>query len=153
MWLRERAVLTEKRDLVLVHGDFKVGNLMWRDRAVVALLDWELAALGDPTQDIGYLCHPIMRLRDSSMMGLLMTRQELFNWYEEFTGRTIDPLRLQYYMVFALYFHAYTVVMGLHAVAFGKADFRGASMYSKLSQVTEHLVREIKNFEVQNFGV
>jgi aminoglycoside phosphotransferase (APT) family kinase protein len=37
---------------VLLHGDFWPGNVLWRDGRLVAVLDWENAALGDPLADI-----------------------------------------------------------------------------------------------------
>jgi aminoglycoside phosphotransferase (APT) family kinase protein len=37
---------------VLLHGDFWPGNALWRDGALVAILDWEDAAIGDPLADV-----------------------------------------------------------------------------------------------------
>lgn len=45
-----------QREVRLVHGDFRLGNVIVdRPGAVQALLDWELATLGDPMADVGYL--------------------------------------------------------------------------------------------------
>lgn len=41
---------------VLVHGDFRLGNLMVDQTGLNAILDWELAHLGDPREDIGWIC-------------------------------------------------------------------------------------------------
>jgi aminoglycoside phosphotransferase (APT) family kinase protein len=38
---------------VLLHGDYWPGNTLWRDGAVVAVIDWENAATGDPVADVG----------------------------------------------------------------------------------------------------
>ena len=38
--------------VVLLHGDFWVGNLLWRDEEIVALIDWEEASVGDPLADV-----------------------------------------------------------------------------------------------------
>src|SRR3981081_4692632 len=45
----------------LVHGDFRVGNLMVAPGGVSAVLDWELAHVGDPLEDLGWLCVPAWR--------------------------------------------------------------------------------------------
>jgi aminoglycoside phosphotransferase (APT) family kinase protein len=45
----------------LVHGDFRLGNLMIDARGLVAALDWELAHLGDPSEDLGWICTPSWR--------------------------------------------------------------------------------------------
>ncbi|CAN5187280.1 phosphotransferase family protein [soil metagenome] len=54
-WLADRAPPLERP--VLVHGDFRNGNLMISPEAgLVGVLDWELAHLGDPTEDLGWIC-------------------------------------------------------------------------------------------------
>jgi aminoglycoside phosphotransferase (APT) family kinase protein len=47
----------------LVHGDFRLGNLMVRPDGITAVLDWELAHLGDPAEDLGWICTPSWRFR------------------------------------------------------------------------------------------
>jgi aminoglycoside phosphotransferase (APT) family kinase protein len=50
----EVAMPPQQRDTI-VHGDFRLGNLMLDDAGeVLAILDWELAALGDPLADLGW---------------------------------------------------------------------------------------------------
>ncbi len=44
--------LRERNTLVLLHGDFWPGNILWRDGQLVAVIDWEDAALGDPLADV-----------------------------------------------------------------------------------------------------
>ena len=54
-WLAER--MPETRRTAVVHGDFRIGNLMYAPGAparVAAILDWEMATLGDPLADLGY---------------------------------------------------------------------------------------------------
>jgi aminoglycoside phosphotransferase (APT) family kinase protein len=55
-WLSEN--LPENRQASVVHGDFRLGNLMFSSSApatVMAILDWEMATIGDPLADLGYL--------------------------------------------------------------------------------------------------
>ena len=54
-WLRA-SVPPAPADPVLVHGDFRNGNLIIGPEGVRAVLDWELAHIGDPTEDLGWLC-------------------------------------------------------------------------------------------------
>jgi aminoglycoside phosphotransferase (APT) family kinase protein len=49
------------RPPVLVHGDFRLGNLMIDESGVTAVLDWELVHIADPLEDLGYLCVPAWR--------------------------------------------------------------------------------------------
>lgn len=146
-WLLRNQPETDPDDLVFVHGDYKLGNHIWRDGKVVAVLDWELSTVGDPMQDLGYACHSIMREAAPELMAMLLPLDELIATYEEATGRGVDRRRLHYYVIFALYFHAFTVLAGLMSVSDDASDFRLAPMYAKLSQVTRHLIRQIEAYE------
>lgn len=53
-WLRERC--PEPVSPVIVHGDFRLGNLMVDQAGLKGILDWELAHLGDPREDLGWVC-------------------------------------------------------------------------------------------------
>jgi aminoglycoside phosphotransferase (APT) family kinase protein len=53
-WLRETA--PRPIDLTLVHGDFRNGNLIIGKDGLRAVLDWELAHIGDPREDLGWIC-------------------------------------------------------------------------------------------------
>ena len=53
-WLKARIPPT--MEYSLVHGDFRLGNLMIDENGLVAVLDWELAHLGDPREDLAWIC-------------------------------------------------------------------------------------------------
>jgi aminoglycoside phosphotransferase (APT) family kinase protein len=53
-WLEPRMAKAKRR--TLVHGDFRHGNLMISPDGVEAALDWELTHIGDPLEDIGWIC-------------------------------------------------------------------------------------------------
>ena len=50
---------------VLVHADFKPGNILLDGDRITALLDWELAHLGDPLEDLGWVTQPLRTLAAS----------------------------------------------------------------------------------------
>jgi aminoglycoside phosphotransferase (APT) family kinase protein len=147
VWLHANLPALAADDLVLVHGDYKVGNLIWDGTKIVSVIDWELAGIGDPLHDLGYACHPIMRMRDPSLMAMLLTMEELQAAYREHFGRALDLPRLHYYAIYGLFFHLYTAIMGINAVMYSAGDFRMSSMYSKLSEASAFLVREIARYE------
>jgi aminoglycoside phosphotransferase (APT) family kinase protein len=144
-WLRANAPALEGPP-VLVHGDFKVGNFIWSGNSVVAVLDWELAGVGDPLEDVGYACHPLMRMRAPGLMAMLVPFDELIEIYEARFGFELDRRRLHYYVIYALYFHLYTLVSGVVSAAHG-ADLRAALGYVKFPQATAELIRNIDAFE------
>jgi aminoglycoside phosphotransferase (APT) family kinase protein len=75
----------------LVHGDFRVGNLMVAGHGVSGVLDWELTHLGDPLEDLGWLCVPAWRfMRPDRPAAGLGTREELAAAYERHSGVEVD---------------------------------------------------------------
>ena len=68
-WLRERA--PEPLPSVVLHGDFRLGNVVVSEHGLASLLDWEFAHLGDPTEDVAW---PIVRAwrfgRDDLRLGV-----------------------------------------------------------------------------------
>jgi aminoglycoside phosphotransferase (APT) family kinase protein len=73
-------------DPVLVHLDYWTGNVLWRDRKVAAVVDWEEAAFGDPAIDVAY-----MRL-DLSCAVSKDAADEFVSAYRRQTGRPLNNL-------------------------------------------------------------
>jgi len=87
------------REVTLVHGDFRHGNLIIGPDGVRAVLDWELAHLGDPMEDLGWICVNSWRFGEiDKPVGGFGTREELFAGYEE-AGRKVDPARVMFWEV------------------------------------------------------
>jgi len=146
-WCREHAPDGPPQDMVIVHGDYKVGNFIWRDDRIVALLDLEGATLGDPLQDLGYACHPAMREAQPELMAMLAPLADLLGRYERLSGRHVDPVRLHYYVIHALLFHTWTLLVGIPSIVESDGDMRMATAYSKLNQVTRLLTAQIDAYE------
>jgi len=99
---------------VIVHGDYKLDNVIFSQDPqprLLGVVDWELATLGDPLADLGWLLAfwreandpaPELKIlsRITEMPGF-PTRAELANIYAERTGLTLPDLR--YYIVFAMW--------------------------------------------------
>jgi aminoglycoside phosphotransferase (APT) family kinase protein len=98
------ANLPEPMASTVVHGDYRLGNMMVAPTAptrIVAVLDWEMGAIGDPRADVGYLLatytEPNGRasaLGSSPVTGEagFPTRAEIVARYEERSGRSVQPL-------------------------------------------------------------
>jgi len=86
-------------EVTLVHGDFRLGNLIIGPDGVRAVLDWELAHLGDPMEDLGWICVNSWRFGEiDKPVGGFGSREELFAGYEE-GGRKVDPARVKFWEV------------------------------------------------------
>jgi len=143
-WLVENAPESDER--VMVHGDFRVGNFIWHGTQLTAVLDWEGAGVGDPFEDLGYMCHPMARVRDPSLMGMLVPIEEMCAIFEARMGRPVDMRRVHYYLIFALFFHLSTLVLG-YASARDGADLRAGLGYSKFARVTRELIEHMNAYE------
>jgi aminoglycoside phosphotransferase (APT) family kinase protein len=75
----------------VVHGDFRNGNLMVGPEGVRAVLDWELVHVGDPMEDLGWLCVRAWRFGSDLPVGGFGHYEQLFAGYERRSGRRIDP--------------------------------------------------------------
>jgi aminoglycoside phosphotransferase (APT) family kinase protein len=86
-------------EVTLVHGDFRHGNLIIGPDGVRAVLDWELAHLGDPMEDLGWICVNSWRFGEiDKPVGGFGAREELFAGYEA-AGRKVDPMRATFWEV------------------------------------------------------
>jgi aminoglycoside phosphotransferase (APT) family kinase protein len=87
------------KEMTLVHGDFRHGNLIIGPDGVRAVLDWELAHFGDPMEDLGWICVNSWRFGEiDKPVGGFGSREELFAGYED-GGRKVDPDRVKFWEV------------------------------------------------------
>jgi aminoglycoside phosphotransferase (APT) family kinase protein len=87
------------REVTLVHGDFRHGNLIIGPDGVRAVLDWEIAHLGDPMEDLGWICVNSWRFGEiDKPVGGFGSREDLFAGYEA-AGRKVDPDRVMFWEV------------------------------------------------------
>jgi aminoglycoside phosphotransferase (APT) family kinase protein len=112
-WLRDH--MPESGPATVVHGDYRLGNTMFAPDAparLIAIFDWEMATIGDPLADVGYLC-ALWTQADDPSGGLrehlgrvtrlegFPTRDELVARYEERSGRAVGDTR--WYMALAVW--------------------------------------------------
>ncbi|MEE2060575.1 phosphotransferase family protein [Rhodococcus artemisiae] len=88
------------RGKALVHGDFRLGNLLVGPDGTEAVLDWELAHVGDPVEDLGWLCVRAWRFGGDAPVAGVGTRDDLLDGYERVAGWRPDPEDLHWWEVF-----------------------------------------------------
>lgn len=98
-WARER--VEDRPATMIVHGDFRSGNFLVAPDRLVAVLDWELAHLGDGHEDLGWLCCNAWRfgLWDKPVGGFGQ-RDELYAAYEAAGGGPVDRDRAAFWELF-----------------------------------------------------
>lgn len=97
-WLRRYR--PPEGEVRVVHGDFRNGNLIVDERGLVAVLDWELAHLGDPMEDLGWICQRAWRFGEGALpVGGFGTREVLFGEYERVAGRAVDRAAVRFWEI------------------------------------------------------
>ncbi len=96
MWLKENA--PEVQRLAFVHGAYRTGNLMIRDDAVSAIIDWELQVIGDPMYDVAYVLSDLNR-EGSPLLSCVVERNFFLDYYQQLTGLKIDLEVCRYYEI------------------------------------------------------
>jgi aminoglycoside phosphotransferase (APT) family kinase protein len=101
-WLRENA--PECHELSLIHADYRMGNFMFDEKSgqMTAVLDWELAHIGDFHEDVAYVTQKLFGLvneKGQFMCCGLFLRDDYLAEYQRLSGRTINLETLRYYEV------------------------------------------------------
>ncbi len=96
-WLRLNAPPPAPR-ATLVHGDFRLGNFIVDEDGLAAVIDWELAHLGDPAEDIGWMCIRSWRFgNDDRRVAGVGDLESFLDAYEQAGGVKPDAARLRWW--------------------------------------------------------
>jgi aminoglycoside phosphotransferase (APT) family kinase protein len=85
------------REPVLLHGDFRLGNLVVGPDGLRAVLDWELTHVGNPAEDLGWLCVKAWRFGSPLPVAGVGTRADLLAAYRVAGGADIGPAELRWW--------------------------------------------------------
>lgn len=113
----------------VVHGDFRLGNLLVGPDGLRAVLDWELAHLGDPVEDLGWMCVRAWRFGGSRPVAGLGGYDELLDAYAEASGRRVDPDHLRWWEVLG------TLKWGIMCKVQAAAHLSGAARSVELAAI------------------
>lgn len=91
----------------LVHNDYRNGNVMVDASGMVAVLDWEVAHIGDPMRDLGWmLCHSWRFGRAHLPVGGFGQAEDFFAGYESVSGQPVDREAVKFWQVFGSFWWA-----------------------------------------------
>lgn len=98
-WLRKNLPPPAQR-VVLVHADYRTGNFLFDESGEIkAFLDWEMAHLGDPLEDVGWACIRPWRWAGDERIGGLMARDQFYQAYEEATDLKVNAEAVRFWEV------------------------------------------------------
>jgi aminoglycoside phosphotransferase (APT) family kinase protein len=121
-WVSER--VPPETDERLVHGDYRVGNLLLDNGRVTAVLDWELAYRGDPRFDLGYFALEYTAGRHlqpvSKLLGAVADEDWFFEQYERRTGFRVDREVVRTFSVLGILMLIGTLYTGIKMYSTGR---------------------------------
>ena len=98
-WLKDH-LPPDPAQFAVVHGDMRNGNIIVDQHGLRAVLDWELVHLGDPMEDLGWMCVPSWRFGQiDKPVGGFGSREALFAGHEAVTGQSVDLDRVRFWEV------------------------------------------------------
>jgi aminoglycoside phosphotransferase (APT) family kinase protein len=126
-----------ERAATLVHGDYHYGNMLFRGPAVVAVLDWEIAQLGQPLLDLGCLCIVSIRRQYQGAPNpggaIDVSVEELYRLYGA------DPEEMRWYAAMSLY--KYASIFGYNLMLHRRGK-RPDPMYEGLTTTITGMIEE-----------
>lgn len=96
-WLDRQIEQLERprRALCVVHGDYRIGNMMYDEDGLTAVLDWEGAHISEPEEDLAWLCTRVWRFGKNDLeAGGIASREQWLSAYEKAGGEPVDRARL-----------------------------------------------------------
>ena len=117
------------RPPVLVHGDFRLGNVIVGEEGLRAVLDWELAHLGDPMEDLGWLCVKAWRFGSRLPVAGVGEYDHLFAAYEAAGGGAVDPDVVRWWEVLG------TLKWGIMCIGQANTHIIGAARSHELAAI------------------
>ncbi len=147
--------MPESPESTVVHGDYRLGNVMMADRApaeLVAIFDWELSTIGDPLADVGYLTvtwvEPddpedtmFANLNAVTRAGDFLTREQMIARYEEKSGRSMSALN--WYQALALWKAAVFMEGNFKRFQSGSSDDEYLGLFDRGVPLLAEKAREI----------
>jgi aminoglycoside phosphotransferase (APT) family kinase protein len=152
-WLQDN--LPDSPESTIVHGDYRLGNVMLADEEparLVAIFDWELSTIGDPLADVGYLTVTWAEPDDPADISFaslsaatrrtgFLTRDELTARYEERSGRSVGALN--WYQALALWKAAVFMEGNYKRFTMGNSDDQYLALFDEGVPALAEKAREV----------
>lgn len=119
--LRDRPPAPSER-LVVVHGDYRLGNYLYQRSGVVGILDWEMAHIGDPHEDLAWALNETWARTDPSRVWGFLPRERALDAWQRSSGMTVDENSLAWWTLFSNVKATALWIKGASSVVHGRSD-------------------------------
>lgn len=133
-WLQEHR--PAPRADTIVHGDFRVGNLMVEPAGLSSVIDWEVAHRGDPMEDIAWFCLRMWRFGEPLEAGGLASLDEFLALYDAAGGGPADRESLRWWL------GAKTLVWAIGCMVQGRMHLSGRVRSTDLAAVGRRVTEQ-----------
>lgn len=141
-WLRDHC--PEAPRVSIVHGDYRTGNFLEAGGRITAILDWELAHLGDPHEDLGWASLP-MYMAGTKLVCKLIEPDAFYERYERKVGFPVSARSVRFYRAFSLLKLAATHMAAARCFENGRLDdMRMPAMGTQISTCLKQLEKTIE---------
>ena len=147
-WLENQKILDYEE--VLVHGDYRFGNFIISEKKLESIIDWELAHIGNPMEDLGWLCVRSWRFGNvNKRVAGLGDVDELIAGYEANSKIKIDKSQLDMWQLYgSLKWGIICMVQTFAHLSGAVKSLEKAAIGRRVSETEFDLMNMIKN---QNF--
>ena len=147
-WLENQKILDYEE--VLVHGDYRFGNFIISEKKLESIIDWELAHIGNPMEDLGWLCVRSWRFGNVNKRAAgLGDVDELIAGYEDNSTIKIDKSQLDIWQLYgSLKWGIICMVQTFAHLSGAVKSLEKAAIGRRVSETEFDLMNMIKN---QNF--
>ncbi len=149
-WAQQHAPSCENP--VVLHGDFRVGNFLVSSKGLNGIIDWEFSRVGDPLEDIAWLCLRDWRYGQGRLhLGGIAPRQAFIATYEQASGRKVDLKAVAFWEIFGNLRLAVTSLSQANRhLSGGDASVELASLGRRSAEMQLEMLRLIAQQEVDS---
>jgi aminoglycoside phosphotransferase (APT) family kinase protein len=83
-----------------IHGDFRLGNVLVDSDGLTAVIDWEFAHVGDPNEELGYICMRDWRFGNGKLhFAGISDRETFLHYYEQYSKTKVDRYAVDWWEI------------------------------------------------------
>lgn len=121
-WLKRNKPAPAQR-ISIVHADYRTGNFLYTaQEGIKGVLDWEMAHLGDPLEDVAWACIKSWRWSGDGKIGGLLDREDFYRLYEQYSGLKVDRQAVHFWEVLGNLKLAVIFITGAQSYCTGKTN-------------------------------